>query len=154
MRLLAVATWSALLAACSDPDAPPPPAPSFPADYAASYVEVRGCRKSADHELEHVRVLADAAAAEPYVERAGAFPEGAVVLKEQYDPSDTTCSGPIVQWTAMRKTSAATEHLGWAWQRVDAERRVLETNQLGCSTCHQACTGASNAGYDATCADP
>jgi hypothetical protein len=153
MRLLALATSAALLAACSDPESPDP-APSFPADYASSYVEVRGCRKSADHELEFVRVLADASAAEPYVERAGDFPEGAVVLKEQYDVGDETCSGRISQWTAMRKKPTATEHLGWAWQRVDAERRVLETNELGCAACHQGCTGAASAGYDFTCADP
>lgn len=153
MRLLALATSAALLAACSDPESPDP-APSFPVDYAASYVEVRGCRKSADHELEFVRVLADASAVEPYVERAGDFPEGAVVLKEQYDSGDETCSGPISQWTAMQKKAAAAEHLGWAWQRVDAERRVLDTNERSCSACHQGCTGAPSAGYAFTCADP
>ncbi len=153
MRLAGVAALLALLEACSDPDAPTK-APRFPADYAGSYVEVRGCRKSADHELEFVRVLADPAALGPYMGRASAFPEGAVVLKEQYDPGDDSCSGPIAQWTVMvKEQSGASERLGWDWQRVSAERRVVETNAASCFGCHQGCSGAP-VGYEFTCADP
>lgn len=142
----------ALVAACSDPE-PAPDKAAFPADYADTYVEVRDCRKSADHELEFVRILADSSARAPYQERVGDFPDGAVVLKEQYDVADDTCSGLISQWTVMVKNRAATERLGWDWQRVDAERRVVASNLASCSGCHQACTG-SGGGYDATCADP
>jgi hypothetical protein len=154
MRLAGLSALCALLQACSGADEPGKQrTPSFPADYAASYVEVRDCRKSADHELEFIRVLADPAALDPYVDRASAFPDGAVVLKEQYDAGDDSCSGPITQWTAMTKRRAASEHLGWDFQRVTADRRVVETNAASCSACHQACSG-SPVGYDSTCADP
>ncbi|HVJ16981.1 MAG TPA: cytochrome P460 family protein [Polyangiaceae bacterium] len=144
-----------VLAACSASDPPTPEdSPLFSADYAASFVEVRGCRKSADHELEFIRVLADPAALGPYTNRASAFPDGAVVLKEQYDPSDDTCSGTIEQWTVMTKNQRASERLGWDWQRVDADRRVVEANTSSCSGCHQGCTGAPSTGYDFTCTDP
>jgi hypothetical protein len=154
MRLASTTTLAVLLvAACADP-APPSPAPAFPADYAASYVEVRSCRKSADHELELVRVLADPDALGPYVDRESAFPDGAVVLKEQYEPSDTSCSGPITQWTVMQKNLAAKERLGWDWQRVASDRRVVETNTATCHGCHATCTGAPQIGYDFTCTEP
>jgi hypothetical protein len=149
----AVAVLVGLVAACSDPQPPPQNEVAFPADYADSYVEVRDCRKSADHELEFVRILADSSARAPYQQRAGGFPDGAVVLKEQYDVADDTCAGPVLQWTVMVKNSAASGRLGWDWQRVDAERRVVSNDLASCSGCHQACTG-SGLGYDATCADP
>jgi hypothetical protein len=154
MRLAGLTALCALLQACSGAAEPAEQqVPSFPADYGASYVEVRDCRKSADHELEFIRVLADSMALAPYRDRAGAFPDGAVVLKEQYDPADDTCAGPIMQWTVMTKRAAASEHLGWDFQRVTADRRVVETNTASCSGCHQSCSGTPT-GYDSTCADP
>ncbi|HVJ18533.1 MAG TPA: cytochrome P460 family protein [Polyangiaceae bacterium] len=151
----AVAVVVGVLAACSASD---PPAqedsPLFPADYADSYVEVRGCRRSADHELEFIRVLADPDALGPYTERTSAVPDGAVVLKEQYDPSDDTCSGPVTQWTVMLKNQSASERLGWDWQRVSANREVVEVNTPRCIGCHQGCTGAPGVGYDYTCTEP
>jgi hypothetical protein len=153
MKLLATLALALLAAGCADaPSASP--SPIFPADYADSYVEVRSCRKSADHELEQVRVLVDAEALGPYEDRAGSFPEGAIVLKEQYDASDTTCSGPITQWTVMQRNGEASKRLGWDWQRVAANRRVIETNAPSCHGCHASCSGAPQAGYDFTCADP
>jgi hypothetical protein len=156
MKRSGLASYVALAGACADPAPtgnPTPPA-VFPVDYVDSYVEVRDCRKSADHELELVRVLADPAALGPYLDRESAFPEGAVVLKEQYDPADDTCSGAITQWTVMRKALAATERLGWDWQRVAPDRRVVEVNAERCVSCHASCTGAPQPGYDFTCTDP
>lgn len=153
MRLPRAALPLAFAAACSASEPPSEPA-AFPADYLDSYVEVRDCRRSADHELDFVRVLADPAALGPYGDRASAFPDGAVVLKEQYDPSDTTCSGAITEWTVMRKALAASERLGWDWQRVAADRRVVEANTDRCVGCHAGCTAAPHPGYDFTCADP
>jgi hypothetical protein len=143
----------ALAAGCGEA-ATSSPRPAFPADYADSYVEVRSCRKSADHELEHVRVLADPDALGPYEDRASAFPDGAIVLKEQYDASDTTCSGPIGQWTVMQKNGATSARLSWDWQRVTADRVVIETNAPSCHGCHAGCAGGPQPGYDFTCADP
>lgn len=154
MKLLGAALPVAFAAACEASEPPSTSLAAFPADYLDSYVEVRDCRKSADHELDFVRVLADPAALGPYSDRAGVFPDGAVVLKEQYDASDVTCSGPITQWTLMRKALAATERLSWNWQRVAPDRRVVEANTERCVGCHAGCTGAAQAGYDFTCADP
>jgi hypothetical protein len=155
MKQLNGALGAMLIAACSGSDAPSTsPAASFPADYANSYVEVRGCRKSADHELDFVRVLADPAALAAYTERQSAFPDGAIVLKEQYDPSDDSCSGSIAQWTVMVKNQAASARKGWDWQRVDAERKVVESNTASCINCHAGCTGTPQPGYDFTCTEP
>lgn len=131
------------------------PPPDFPADYAVSYVEVRNCRGSGDHDLHNIRILADPAALAPYQGRTEAFPEGAVVLKEEYDFGDTTCSGEILQWTVMRKLAegSAPDMLGWAWQEVDAERRVVSEDEPRCIGCHQGC-GMAPDGYDWTCAMP
>jgi hypothetical protein len=154
MKLVAQIGWILLLSACSDPPAPSlGPTPLFPADYAASYVEVRDCRKSGDHELAWVRVLADPAALGPYVDREGGFPEDAVLLKEQYDFGDDSCSGPIAEWTVMAKRASATERLGWRWQRVGSDRRVAESEGARCVTCHAGCQGFP-VGYDFTCAEP
>jgi hypothetical protein len=153
------ARYSALLffaaAACSNPPEPAPvPAVAFPADYAASYTLVRDCRKSGDHELDFIRVLAAPEALGPYTDRTTAFPNGAVLLKEQYDVSDSSCAGPIAQWTVMVKDSAATERLGWDWQRVSRSRTVTEANTTRCFGCHEACTGTPRVGYDYTCTEP
>jgi hypothetical protein len=146
-----------LVFGCADPPAADPttgPVPAFPANYAATYQPQRECRKSGDHELDFVRVLTDPEATFPYAERTTSFPEGAVVLKEQYDFSDSDCTGPIVAWTVMVKNAAATDTLGWDWQRVSADRRVLETNGARCVGCHSACSGPPEAGYDHTCEEP
>jgi len=146
-----------VLAACSTPPAPAPaPAQSaaFPADYVDSYSLVRDCRKSGDHELDFIRVLVDPDAVGPYTDRTTPFPDGAVVLKEQYDVSDTDCSGPIVQWTVMVKDSAATSRLRWDWQRVAKNRSVTEANTARCFGCHEGCTGTPDVGYDFTCTEP
>jgi Cytochrome P460 len=127
----------------------------FPASYDATYVEVRDCRRSADHDLNYIRVMADPDAVGPYADRDAPFPEGAVVLKEEYDPGDQSCSDEIVQWTVMRKLAAASaeEMLDWEWQQVDADRNVDTENELRCYNCHTEC-GGEPFGYDGTCAMP
>lgn len=129
--------------------------PDFPADYESSYVEVRNCRPSGDHNLNNIRILADPAALEPYQGRVEPFPVGSVVLKEEFDFGDADCSGPIKQWTVMRRleTGSSPDTLDWAWQRVDATRRVLGEDEPTCIGCHQGC-GVAPDGYDWTCALP
>ena len=126
----------------------------FPADYAASFEEVRDCRRSSDHDLNYVRVLADPAALEPYQGREEPFPDGAVVLKEEYDFADDTCSGEIIQWTVMSRLAegSAPDTLDWQWQTVDAERAVEDENAVTCTGCHSECQAPT--GYASTCADP
>ncbi len=83
------------------------------------------------------------------------FPVNAVVLKEEYDLGDIDCSGDIVQWTAMRRlaTGSSPELLDWEWQRVDADREVLDEDAMRCISCHQGC-GQPPDGYGGTCAMP
>jgi cytochrome P460 len=154
LGLAATSLASALLAACGN-DGEPGPLPAFPADYADSYVEVRDCRSSGDHELNRVRVLADPAAAAVYQSRSGDFAEGAVVLKEEHDFADVDCTGPVVRWTAMvrRPTAEAAELLGWRWQDLDAERRVKSEDPSSCAGCHTGC-GQPPDGFQGTCTVP
>ena len=125
----------------------------FPADYADSYVEVRDCRMSIEHSKQ-VRILADPAAMAAYDGREEEFPEGAVVLKEEYEYGDD-CTSEILQWTVMVRaaTGTADDKLGWLWEEVDAERNVLETDGTGCIDCHTDC-GVPPDGYEGTCAVP
>ena len=146
-----------LLAACPDggDEGDAGQEPDFPADYAASYVEVRDCRGSGDHDLNNIRILADPAALGPYQSRSAPFPVGAVVLKEEYDFGDLTCAGPIKQWTVMRRlpTGSAPATLDWAWQRVDVKRQVFDVDAPRCVGCHTGC-GVAPDGYEGTCAVP
>jgi hypothetical protein len=129
--------------------------PRFPEDYAASYTEVRNCRGSGDHDLNNIRILVDPAALTPYQWRQEPFPVGAVVLKEEYDFGDTSCSGALTQWTVMQKLAdgSAPDTLDWAWQQVDAERRVVDEDTPRCIACHQGC-GVAPDGYGWTCSIP
>lgn len=141
-----------LAAGCAD-DAPTGPA--FPADYEATYTEVRDCRQSGEHDLNRVRILADADAVDAYVNRDRPFPTGAVVLKEEYDFADTDCSGGITQWTVMQRLNddSSPTRLDWFWQRVDSERNVIGEDTPTCYGCHSLCTPQMG-GYEGTCTVP
>jgi hypothetical protein len=140
-----------VLAACGEGGG----TPVFPADYEATYTEVRDCRQSGDHDLNMVRVLADPAALEPYRDRDEPFPEGAVVIKVQYDFGDADCGGPVSRVTAMEKlaTGSDPDNLDWFWQSVDGDGTVLDEQLPRCAGCHQGC-GAPPDGYDGTCTIP
>ncbi len=116
--------------------------PVFPADYA--YTEVRDCRASADHDLNKIRILADAASLGPYRDRDAPFPEGAIILKEEFDFADGDCTGPVIQWTVMQRVAD-----DWYWQKVSANRTVVSEDEPRCINCHAACGG-----YLGTCAVP
>ena len=115
---------------------------------------MRDCRQSGDHDLNQIRILADPAALGPYTDRADPFPEGAVVLKEEYEFGDVDCSGPIRQWTAMTKlpTGSDPDNLDWFWERVDSGRRVVDEQNPRCAGCHDDCEPPD--GYDFTCTVP
>ncbi|MCX4241357.1 cytochrome P460 family protein [Paraliomyxa miuraensis] len=145
-----------LLSACPGDDGDDGgPAPLFPEDYDASYVEVRNCRGSGDHDLHNIRILVDPSGLAAYEGRAEPFPEGSVVMKEEYDFGDVSCSGEIVQWTVMRKLAEGSGEptLGWQWQELDLDRRVVEEDGQRCIACHTGC-GVPPDGYDGTCSIP
>lgn len=126
--------------------------PLFPSDYASTYTEVRDCRSSSDHDLHRIRVLTDPAALAPYTDRQAPFPVGSVVLKEEHDFADTDCSGPVIEWTVMRKTRES-DDLGWSWQKVDGDSTVSADGTGRCVNCHTSC-GVAPDGYDGTCTMP
>jgi hypothetical protein len=124
-----------------------------PESYASTYVEVRDCRRSADHDLEYIRVLVDPAAVDTYQLREAPFAEGAVVVKEQYRNEDCT---DLTRITAMRKEAAGfdPEAGDWAWQELTPDLGVNEdADPQRCISCHTLC-GAAPAGHDFTCAEP
>ena len=113
--------------------------------YAASYLEVRDCRRSPDHDLAYIRVLASPDAADAYTARTTSFPEGAIVLKEEHADPDCT---DLVRVSAMLR-----EEGDWRWQQVDADGTVLEIERERCAGCHAAC-GVPPGGHEGTCAEP
>jgi len=129
--------------------------PVFPADYAATYQQVRGCRFSLEHDLVRIRVLASPDALTPYNGRTAPFPAGAIVLKEEYAETDTACAGPVVSYTVMQKLAVGSSPatLDWTWQEVDANRRTLSRDDRSCTSCHSDC-GRPPEGYDGTCTVP
>jgi hypothetical protein len=126
-------------------------APVFPQDYASTYQEVRDCRRSPDHDLNYIRVLASPEAVTPYQGRTLPFPVGAVVLKEEY--ADSTCDD-LDRFTVMRKEEAgyAPDSGDWSWQRVSRDFKVETIEELRCIGCHTLCAPLD--GYDFTCAVP
>lgn len=153
--LAALALSAAVVAACSGDSSDTEnsgPAALFPADYAATYSEVRNCRSSTEHDFSRVRVLADPNALGPYRDRNADFPVGAVVLKEQYDFGDTDCTGAILRWTVMERlpTGSSPETLDWRWQDVEPSRAVKTENEARCIGCHTTC-GVAPDGYQGTC---
>jgi hypothetical protein len=149
--LLVIALFAA---ACGDDDVPALD-PLFPADYTATFVEVRDCRPSADHDLNNIRVLADPAALAPYRDREAPFPTGALLLKEEHDFGDTNCTGEPTQWTVMEKLADDSEpdQLDWRWQKVNLDRVVLSQDDPRCFGCHELCTEPPDS-YLFTCAVP
>jgi hypothetical protein len=140
-----------LAAACGDE----PLEPIFPADYRATYVEVRDCRGSGDHDLSPIRVLADPAAMPAYVNRDRPFPVGATLVKEEFEFDDVACEGAIVRWSVMVKLEdqSSPDTLDWRWQRVDGDGTVRTQDEPRCIGCHIDC-GVPPDGYGGTCAVP
>jgi hypothetical protein len=127
----------------------------FPADYAATFQEVRDCRFSLEHDLVQVRVLASPDAFVAYTDRVAPFPIGAIVLKEEYDGSDEACAGPVERFTVMQKleVGASPSTLDWKWEEAGANRRTIEIDVMACTRCHMDCRQPPE-GYDSTCAMP
>ena len=126
----------------------------FAEDYASTFTEVRDCRKSSDHDLNNIRIVADPTGLAAYEERTDEFPDGSIILKEEYDFADNTCSGDIIQWTVMVKgdADATDDTLGWHWQQVSASRKVETDNEFRCINCHTEC-GVPPGGFEGTCAN-
>jgi hypothetical protein len=144
------------VAACGDDGTTMPDAELslVPADY-SSFTEVRDCRSSADHLLMKIRVLADPTILDAYVNRNAPFPTGGILLKEERDSADTTCSGPIESWSIGVKLpdGSSPSTLDFQWQRVRvSDNKVVTEDVSRCINCHANCVAPDFYGY--TCADP
>ena len=154
-RTFVVGLLLSVAVACSSDDAQPTEDPVFPADYAATYQEVRNCRFSLDHDLQQIRVIAAPDALATYTSRSVEFPVGATLLKELYDGGDMDCTGPIIGFAVMQKAEPGSmpETNDWTWQHVTPERKVATEDVQRCVSCHTDC-GEPPVGYGGTCAMP
>jgi sugar lactone lactonase YvrE len=111
----------------------------LPADYLASYVEVRDCRFSLEHGGITIRVLASPGAAEAYQDEAETLPVGSIIVKEEYSDSDCSPSS-LLRWRVMRKEAPGfdPEHGDWHWQFVTPRREVVYDDKATCISCHLA----------------
>lgn len=146
-RRLAIAWVALLVSGCPGDD--PAIEPLFEASYTSTFREVRPCRRSGDHDLAFVKVWADPTAFEAYTTRAMPFPDGSVIVKEEFaDDACTSLSG----WTVMRREAGLDPEGGdWHWQSVDPDRRVSADGLVQrCRSCHMGC-GVAPDGHDGTC---
>ena len=132
--------------------------PIFEANYRDTFTKVRTCRKSADHDLQSIVIWTNPLSTATYENRDAPFPIGTLIVKEQYDFSDPDCMGSIVQWTAAIKTrdsdDVLTDHLGFTWQRVRADRTVDTQDDSRCYGCHKDCTDPTMNGFHYMCSQP
>ncbi len=156
MRSLIGCVLAMGLLGCSD-DAPPGADPLYPVDYAQSYVEVRACRFSLEHDLMRIRVFASPDAAPTYMARTGTFAANAIIVKQEYDSADMDCSGAVLSTAAIQKLEpgSAPDKLDWRWQRVDESGEPAEDNLTvnRCVDCHTDC-GGDPVPFDGTCSVP
>ena len=153
-RKLTIICASLLISACAAEVRDDAPHAVFPVDFEADYEEMRDCRESHEHELRFIRVLASPSAQTPYatLSAEAPFPPGAILVKLEYD--DASCE-TLLGFTAMQKLAAGENPDGgdWRWQKLDAERELLEDGAPPrCINCHtQHC--APPHGYDLSCAE-
>jgi hypothetical protein len=151
LAALAAIAGAFLLAACDDG---PSSEPVFPENPETIWTELRDCRNSHEHELRFIRVFASPDAEEPYLALSPdvPYPVGATLVKLEYD--DASCTN-LIGYTALEKLPAGTQPAAndWLWQRVNADRRVLEEGAMyRCINCHTEHCSPPH-GYDLTCAE-
>lgn len=125
----------------ASPTTTPAPAvtPIFPANYRNTYIEVRNCRFSIEHDGVAIRVLTNPLAVQPYLENHNPLPVGSIVVKEEYNDSDCSDDSKLVRWRAMRKEEPGFDAFGdWHWQWVNRNRTVRYDDKTTCIGCHLA----------------
>ncbi len=112
--------------------------PVFPANYRASFTEVRDCRFSIEHGGVSIRVLANPVAVQPYLGEQNPLPAGSIVIKEEFDAPDCSDDADLIRWRVMRKEAPGFDPQDgdWHWQQVAADRTVVFDDKTTCITCH------------------
>jgi hypothetical protein len=154
------------LAACDEsPAGPPPPKPLVTRALLDSgeLIEVVTCRQSHEHELNHVRTVANPLAAEMFrrcvLASDGAdtpcqalFPEGALFVKYEYELAGCA-PADFKGISANLKLAPGAYPIGrdWHWQKLDRRLRVVEDGAPhACLLCHIDHCGAPD-GHDLRC---
>jgi hypothetical protein len=97
---------------------------------------VRSCRSSVEHDLRHVVIRAPEGLRAIY--ETGPFPEGAVLVKEEFD--DRACAR-LAGYTRMTKGLRGSDPDGadWSWARLDETGAIREDGKLPrCLGCHRS----------------
>jgi cytochrome P460 len=122
---------------CAQVDSPNPEM-VLPTDYRTAFVQVRGCRASIEHFPSNVIVRVRPELASLYESGPYPFPEGALVVKEEY--RDSQCQD-LTGYTAVRKEKAGyyAEGADWQWFRLDSLGTVMRKGHLkDCANCHSS----------------
>ncbi|MGE0519990.1 MAG: cytochrome P460 family protein [Candidatus Binatia bacterium] len=139
---------NAALLGCPEETPTPQPTPTptggvepiLPANYRETFVEVRGCRFSTEHDFRNIRVLTNPIAAEPYRRNQNPLPEGSIVVKEEFASSEGCNDADLIVWRVMRKEAPGfdSEDADWHWQWIDApSRHVQFDDKATCISCHK-----------------
>lgn len=125
-----------------------------PLAFMQSYLEMRDCRHSHEHDLRYIRVFASASAQLPYaiLNASAPYPVDAHIVKLEYDDAD--CQN-VLGMTSMRKLERGRNPSGydWNWQKLTAAGEVLEEGApQRCLFCHKHHC-APPWGFDLTCAE-
>lgn len=135
------------------PDAGIASDPVFPEDLSA-FTEVRDCRHSHEHELRHIRVVANPSAAQNYDIWDQPYEVGSLLVKLEYD-AEGCRDEDLLGYTAMEKLEEGGNPAGgdWWWQTVSPGREVTEEGAPNrCINCHTVHCAPPN-GFDLTCAE-
>jgi hypothetical protein len=141
-----------VLSACAEVDSPNPKM-VLPNDYRTAFVPVRRCGDGVEHGFIKFVVRVRAELANQYDNGPYPFPEGTLIVKEEYDSRDSQCDN-LMSYTAMRKEAAGYFPAGgdWQWFSLDGYGVVLKDGKLDtCAQCHTKGCGSKN--RDLTCVD-
>ncbi len=130
---------AALLICCAGCPQPPPESEViFPANYRATFVEVRNCRNSIEHGAV-IRVWVNAIGADAYLADENPLPAGTIVVKEEFAGANCDNDADLEFWSAMRKQTAGFDPGAgdWRFQEVAAPARTITLDGKAiCIACH------------------
>jgi hypothetical protein len=116
--------------------------PLFPANYRTTFNMLEygasgDCRFGVEHAATF-RVWINDLGLEGYRNNATELPIGTIVIKEEFGGNSCDDPGDLDQWRVMRKDRQGADPGSWSWQRVLANRSVVENTNTSCISCHEA----------------